>query len=73
VWVLRDGCGRRRCAWRKRRVKRVLDRWREVGRWWDEDRGTDRLLFRALLSGGIVADLALDRSSGGWFLAGVAD
>ena len=64
--------GGRRCSWRKRRVVKVLDRWREVGRWWDEDRRKDRLVFRALLSGGVTVDLALERP-GGWFLVGVVD
>ena len=64
--------GGRRCSWRKRRVVEVLDRWREVGRWWDEDRRKDRLVFRALLSGGVTVDLALERP-GGWFLVGVVD
>ncbi|MBV9454992.1 MAG: hypothetical protein JOZ19_12885 [Rubrobacter sp.] len=62
----------RRCFWRKRRVVEVLDRWREVGRWWDEERCKDRLIFRALLSGGLTVDLALERS-GGWFLVSVVD
>ena len=56
----------------RRRVVRVLERWREVRAWWDEEAGTDRLVFRVLLAGGAVAELALERS-GGWFLVGVAD
>jgi hypothetical protein len=32
------GQGRRRCSWRRRRVLKVLDRWREVCNWWDEER-----------------------------------
>lgn len=47
----------------------VLDRWREGG-------GVNRVIFRALLSGGVVADLARERgtgSAGGWLLVGVAD
>jgi hypothetical protein len=51
---------------------RVLDRWREVGLWWDEGRRTDRLVFRVLLSGGVVVELARERG-GGWSLAGLAD
>jgi hypothetical protein len=78
---LRKTCGRlelvrprggRRCSWRRRRVVEVLDRWREVGGWWDEDRVTDRLVFRILLSGGAVVDLSRERS-GQWFLVGVVD
>jgi hypothetical protein len=56
----------------RRRVVRVLERWREVRAWWDEEASTDRLVFRVLLAGGAVAELALERP-GGWFLVGVAD
>ena len=66
---LRSG---RRYSWRKRRVIEVLDRWREVGRWWGEDRYVDRMVFRALLSDGLTVDLALERS-GGWSLVGEVD
>lgn len=78
---LRNSCGwveliRRRgggvCSWRRRRVAEVLDRWREIGEWWDEDRCTDRLVFRVLLYGGTVVDLARERS-GGWLLVGMVD
>jgi hypothetical protein len=62
-------CGRRR---EKRRVVRVLSRWREVDRWWDEEGSVDRLVFAILLSGGAVVHLARERD-GGWFLVGVAD
>ena len=56
----------------RRRVVRVLEWWREVRAWWDEESRTDRLVFRVLLAGGAVAELALERP-GGWFLVGVAD
>jgi hypothetical protein len=56
----------------RRRVVRVLERWREVRAWWDEEARTDRLVFRVLFAGGTVAELALERP-GGWFLVGVAD
>ncbi len=56
----------------RRRIVKVLERWREVRAWWDEEASTDRLLFRVLLAGGAVAELALERS-GGWFLVGMAD
>ena len=71
--VRRCGGGRRRT--RKRRVVRVLERWREVGFWWEEEpeRRVDRLVFRVLLSGGAVVDLALERASGEWLLVGVVD
>ena len=67
VWT--SGCGRRRFR-ERRRVVEVLDRWREVRHWWDAD-GTDRFVFRVLLTGGMVVDLARERSS--WFLMGVPD
>ena len=62
-------CGRRR---EKRRVVRVLSRWREVDRWWGEEGRVDRLVFAVVLSGGAVVHLARERS-GEWFLVGVAD
>lgn len=58
-------------SWRRRRVVEVVDRWRDVGRWWEEDR-VDRLLFRVAVVGGAVVDLALDRAEG-WLLVGVVD
>lgn len=72
VWMVRPGCGRRRRRTTKRRVARVIERWQEVRGWWDPGGGTDRLLFRVLLSGGLVADLALDRRYG-WSLVRVLD
>jgi hypothetical protein len=73
VRVARD---RRRCrsSWKKRRVEKVLDRWRLVDGWWDEEyrRVVDRMVFRVLLSGGIVVDLARERT-GRWLLVGVVD
>jgi hypothetical protein len=68
--IRRCGKGRRT---RKRRVVRVLERWREVGPWWDEEVRVDRLVFRVLLAGGAVVDLALERASGEWLVAGVVD
>jgi len=69
-YVLRPR-GRRRCSWRRRRVVEVLERWREVRGWWDEDGCTDRMVFRLLLAGGVVVDVARGRS--GWLLVGVVD
>jgi hypothetical protein len=54
-------------------VVRVLERWREVGSWWDAQLSVDRLVFRVLLAGGAVVDLALERPSGEWLLMGVVD
>ena len=82
---LGNGPGRAGISWasggrgrRKRRlVVKVLDRWREVGRWWDEEAAVDRSIFRVLLSCGSVVDLARERRGGGdperWFLVGVED
>ncbi len=73
VEVVRPRGGRRcRPSWRRRRVEKVLDRWKRVGDWWDADHSVDRVVFRVLLSGGAVVDLARERS-GGWFLVGVVD
>ena len=65
--------GRREGSLRKRRMVRVLERWREVRSWWEPDRRVDRLVFRVLLAGGAVVDLALERSSGEWLVVGVVD
>jgi hypothetical protein len=54
-------------------VVRVLEHWREVGLWWEPERRVDRLVFRVLLSGGAVVDLALERASGEWLLVGMVD
>ena len=62
----------RRCSRRREQVVKVLDRWRQVDSWWDEGRYVDRRVFRVLLSGGAVVDVAQDRSSE-WFLVGVVD
>lgn len=68
------GRGRRRI--RKRRVARVVERWREVRDWWTPGDRTDRLCFRVMLdggeAGGAVVDLALDRS-GAWTLVRIHD
>ena len=56
----------------RRRVSGVIERWREVRRWWEPERGTDRLCFRLQLSDGSVVDTALDRS-GSWSLLRVHD
>ncbi len=53
-------------------IEVLLDRWREVRGWWDEEQATDRLIFRVLLSGEDVVDLTRERSGRG-LLAGVAD
>lgn len=79
--VLRRADGRaylvRRCPngrrTRKRLVVRVLERWREIGPWWDAERRVDRLVFRVLLAGGAVVDLALEGTTGEWLVAGVVD
>ena len=68
-----NGCRHGRRRTRKRRVVRVLERWREVGPWWEAEGGADRLVFRVLLAGGSVVDLALERASGEWLLVGVVD
>ena len=68
----RPGCRRGRRRVTRRRVSGVIERWREVRRWWEPDRGTDRLCFRLRLSDGAVVDAALDRS-GSWSLLRVHD
>jgi hypothetical protein len=65
-------CAGRRCSWRRSKVLEVLECWREVKEWWEEDRHTDRLVFRVLLCGGAVVDLARERF-GGWSLVGMVD
>jgi len=68
--IVRPHALRRRCLWKRRRVLKVLDSWREVKGWWDGDSTTDRTLFRVLHFGGAVIDIAKERSRG-WFLVGV--
>ena len=68
----RPGCRRGRRRVTRRRVSGVIERWREVRRWWEPSRGTDRLCFRLQLSDGSVVDTALDRS-GSWSLLRVHD
>jgi hypothetical protein len=63
-------CGRRTT---KRRIVRMLESWREVGRWWEGEDSVDRLVYRVLLEGGAVVDLALEKSSSEWLLVGVVD
>lgn len=62
----------RRLTWRKKQILRLLEHWREVKKWWDEDDCTDRMVFRVLIAGGTIAELARERS-GEWFLTGVMD
>ncbi len=72
-WTSRGKCGRRRRGRSWRRVVEVLDRWREIRGWWSEE-GVDRRVYRVLLAGEVVADLARECGpSGGWLLVGVAD
>ncbi len=68
--LIERGCGRRR---RRRDVRRVLARWREVRGWWQGYGGEDLLLYRLLLSDGAVVDVGRDRRSGRWALIGVID
>ncbi len=57
----------------KRRVARVLERWREVRGWWEPEQCVDRLVFRLLLSGGAVVDVSLERTTGEWLWVGTLD
>ncbi|HZC18683.1 MAG TPA: hypothetical protein VE225_03160, partial [Rubrobacteraceae bacterium] len=76
---IENRCGRVRVSWasgkqrcrKKRWVVEVVDRWREVRAWWEEEAGVDRTVVRVLLSDGAEVDLA--REDGRWFLVGVAD
>ena len=68
LWIGRASRGHGRSTW----VVELLDRWREVGRWWDEAARVDRLVLRVLLSDEAVVDLARE-NPGGWFLVGVED
>ena len=72
--IVRVAKDRRRChsSWKKRRVEKVLDRWRLVDGWWDAKHRVDRGVFRVLLSGGVVVNLA-GKDSGEWLLVGVVD
>jgi hypothetical protein len=54
-------------------VERVVERWREVGSWWEASGGVDRVLFRVTLEGGAQVDLCRDRRTGTWSVAGIVD
>lgn len=56
----------------RRKIVRVLERWREIREWWSEN-GRDRVLYRVEVSGGAVLDLARDLESREWTLVGVVD
>ena len=77
AYVVRPGASRRACrgtpGFAKRRVARVLERWREVRGWWEPGRRVDRFVFRLLLSGGVVVDVALERTTGQWLWVGALD
>lgn len=73
VWLARPGCRRTKRRAGKRRVVGVIGRWREVSGWWQDGGGEDLLLYRLLLSGGAVVDVARDRGAGGWELVRVLD
>ena len=65
-----------RRPWRGQRVVEVLVRWREVRSWWSEEERVDRILFRVVVDGGGIVDLALERSgsrSGEWTITGIVD
>lgn len=64
---------RPRGGWVRRRVSAVVERWREVDRWWAGEDHPDRYVFRVSLEGEAVVDLAMDRASRGWSLIGVVD
>jgi hypothetical protein len=53
-------------------VVEVLERWREVQGWWGEDGSANRTVFRLLLPGGAVVDVAREHS-GGWGLVSVVN
>ena len=62
--------GPRRFRWRGRTyvVADVLEVWREMGAWWDEDPPTERTVYRIVLEGGAVAELEHRRPDGTWCL-----
>jgi hypothetical protein len=60
---------RRRFSWKRARIVEVIERSREVYRWWEESAFVDRYVFKVLLSNGAVVDLVLE-GSGEWFLLG---
>ena len=72
VWVSRPRRRASRASTLKGHVVEWLDRWREIGRWWDERARVDRLVVKVALSNGSVVDLARE-NPGGWFLVGVED
>jgi hypothetical protein len=68
------------CAprFRKRGIRRMLERWREVSGWREPTGGRDWLCFRVLASGGVILDLAFERNTSEageprWLVIGVVD
>jgi hypothetical protein len=57
----------------RRRVVGVVERWREVGAWWEPEGGVDRVVWRVELAGGAQVDLCRDRKTGSWSVIGLVD
>lgn len=78
-----------RCSWRRRRIVGVIDRWREVGSWWNENDAVDTWGFRVALARPTIRCESTNASQcsrmaeaivdlvrdhdGGWRLIGVVD
>ncbi|HEY8414376.1 MAG TPA: DUF6504 family protein [Thermaerobacter sp.] len=61
-------------TWRGRRhvIEEVLEAWKELGEWWDQDPAEDRSVFR-VQAGGCVYELDYRRPQGRWFLYCIFD
>jgi len=57
----------------RRPVVGCVERWREVGAWWEPRGGVDRVLWRVELEGGAQVDLCRDRRTGSWSVVGLVD
>lgn len=52
-------------------VRAVLERWKDVGRWWEGE--APKLFFRVETAGGGLWEIYLDTGSQSWFLYKIYD
>jgi len=62
-------------VWRgvRRRVAEILDDWREIGEWWDQDPPEERDVYRVRTEDGGVYEIDYRRPAGRWYLYRVYD
>lgn len=53
---------------RRYTVTEVLDEWREIGPWWEQDPPEERTVYRVRLEGDAVAEIDYREPPGQWYL-----